>query len=426
MQEYPDIAQWRLLAEKALNRGCGRDWSEYDFEKVSDLIYEKTGDRLSVSTLKRIWGRIRYESSPATATLNVLARFVDFPDWRGFQHSLHTQPDAAPTTEPRSHAPAPTLRAPSNRLRMALVGGLIACSAAVLFLSIRPRFSSPAGRKVPSVLFESRKTSDDLPNSVVFTYDVSALHSDNVYIQQSWDTTRREKVPGDGHYHTSIYYKPGFFKAKLIVDGQIKKISEIFIKSHGWMAIIEKAPIPIYLDPSEIQLPGSLGITGSTLEKKTGAPPFSDRWVLFSNVKDLPEMDPSDFSLRITLRNTSTLEQSPCRNVVVYVLGKESAIILPLSAKGCISGLNLLAGDTVLSGKENDLSAFGCDFTTFHELQCRVSDHRFKVFLDTRPILDIPQHRDIGSLVGVRVGFEGAGEFRDLSLESHGRQADLR
>src|SRR5215831_14786601 len=84
-QVNPFIVQWRNVVEQSLQWGGSHDWKEYDFEKLSDLIFEKTGIRLSLSTLKRIWGKVKYESSPNAATLNAMARYTGYADWREFQ-----------------------------------------------------------------------------------------------------------------------------------------------------------------------------------------------------------------------------------------------------------------------------------------------------------------------------------------------------
>ncbi len=55
--------------------------------------------------------------------------------------------------------------------------------AAVIFV-----FTMPKRKADPSnVVFTNRVTSDDLPNSVVFSYDVGENKVDSVIIQQSWD-----------------------------------------------------------------------------------------------------------------------------------------------------------------------------------------------------------------------------------------------
>jgi hypothetical protein len=244
-----------------------------------------------------------------------------------------------------------------------------------------------------------------------------------VYIQQNWDPSRRTKVDPDGKQFTSIYYSPGYFQARLVVDGEVVKKSDVWIKTKGWIGLIGQKPVPFYLSNTDIKLPGALGITAETFSKKTGSSVFTDQWVYFNNVREFEAVSADDFSLETTLRNTSTLQQSPCRNVEIYVLGVGSAIIIPLSAKGCISDLDLLSADGNINGKEHDLSAFGCDMDVFHNVNCTVADHMLKVFLDDKLVYSIPQQNNINKVVGLRIGFEGTGEIKEVKLTSKGKVA---
>jgi hypothetical protein len=83
------VCRQRIEAE--LNWGLSDRWSNRDFERLSEKIMERTQVRLSISTLKRIWGKVRYDSLPAVATLNVLAQFSGYQSWRDFaaENSKH-------------------------------------------------------------------------------------------------------------------------------------------------------------------------------------------------------------------------------------------------------------------------------------------------------------------------------------------------
>jgi hypothetical protein len=67
-----------------LNWGDSARWSNYDFEKLAGLIADKTGVQLSVSTLKRVWGKVSYNNAPSVTTLNTLVQFLGYGDWRGY------------------------------------------------------------------------------------------------------------------------------------------------------------------------------------------------------------------------------------------------------------------------------------------------------------------------------------------------------
>src|SRR5262249_46343807 len=102
-----------------------------------------------------------------------------------------------------------------------------------------------------SYRFSAEPLTRDIPNSVIFTYDASSSPTDSVFIQQSWDMRTKTWVQKDLHKHTSIYYEPGHYQAKLFVGKEVVKEHSLLIPSNGWLAIIDHSPVPIYLKPDE-------------------------------------------------------------------------------------------------------------------------------------------------------------------------------
>ena len=437
MSVETSLEQCKRLIETTLSWGEPASWSNEDFEDLSERIFQKTSVRLSVSTLKRIWGKVKYDHTPTTATLNALARFAGFTGWRDFQQqnpgpaspeTLSAAPGTRTTASPGTPSSGPVAppAGPERGTRgflAPLIIGTIALAALLSLLSAR--FIHSAG-PTPALRFESRSTSDDLPNSVVFDYDATPLHPKDVMIQQNWDIRRREKVNPNGDKHTSIYYYPGYFMAKLVVDGEIRKESEVYITTKGWKAIVGHTPLPVYLSPEEAKDDsGRLGITARTLTAKTGATVFSDTWTTFADVRAFPGLNGDHFTFSTMLRNTSTVEQCLCRNVRITILGKQSAIIIPLSDNGCIASLNVLTGFNAVSGKDHDLSGFGCDFNNWQEVICSEEDHLLKITVNGRRALTVPNALPIGDIVGVRIVFEGTGAIREAVLSGGGTPIDL-
>ena len=56
--------------EKKLGWEDSESWTNHDFQTLSDKIQEDTGVNLSIATLKRIWGKVKYDSKPTITTLN--------------------------------------------------------------------------------------------------------------------------------------------------------------------------------------------------------------------------------------------------------------------------------------------------------------------------------------------------------------------
>lgn len=74
----------RRLTERVLGMAVR---TPRDYEVLSARIFEKTRQRLSVSTLKRFWGYVDkdYDGSKARlSTLDILAEYVGFQDWPSF------------------------------------------------------------------------------------------------------------------------------------------------------------------------------------------------------------------------------------------------------------------------------------------------------------------------------------------------------
>ena len=64
-----------------------------DFDILAAEIQEQTSERVSASTLKRIWGYVESDNTPRFSTLNLLSRFVGHSDWQEFCNSLNTGTD---------------------------------------------------------------------------------------------------------------------------------------------------------------------------------------------------------------------------------------------------------------------------------------------------------------------------------------------
>src|ERR1700753_32213 len=152
MNNEAGLERCRHLIEASLNWGDPASWTNEDFEELSDRIFEKTEVRLSVSTFKRIWGKVKYEHSPTTATLNALARYAGFESWRAFISQ------APPKVETVSTPPPPARR---RRILAPIVISTVAVAGLLALLSARLIHVPMATANAP-VRFESRRTSDEL------------------------------------------------------------------------------------------------------------------------------------------------------------------------------------------------------------------------------------------------------------------------
>ena len=81
--EQQEEARARLCA--MIEETIGRKMkTPKDFDFLANAIYDKLHEKISSSTLKRIWGYLPETSTPRLGTLDILSQFVNYTDWKSF------------------------------------------------------------------------------------------------------------------------------------------------------------------------------------------------------------------------------------------------------------------------------------------------------------------------------------------------------
>lgn len=79
----------RALIEKTNDRLGYTPTTPSDFNRLIMEIKHATGENLSLSSIKRLWGYVAYKGSFSTTTLNILSRYNGEKDWISFKESLN-------------------------------------------------------------------------------------------------------------------------------------------------------------------------------------------------------------------------------------------------------------------------------------------------------------------------------------------------
>jgi hypothetical protein len=401
--------------ETRLGWGSTELWTNQDYEKLSLRILDETGVHLSAATLKRIWGKLRYDSKPSTTTLDTLAKFAGHGSWRQFGlHVLGAQALALET---------PVTEKPSDyhffkKSLVFAVMGLILVAGALVFYGFM-RATTPNKRPVDRSKFEfsSKKVvSEGVPNSVIFDYDASvAGEGDKVVIQQSWDPRLRTRVSKNDHQHTSIYYHPGFFHAKLLVNDKVVREHALFIKTKGWLPMLDVKPVPVYMELGHVRAGGALSLSPDKVkEMNVGLQPLPP-WVAYYYVNEFDlQSDSMIFEARI--RNDYREGAAACQHTEVHVLFEGFALIVPLSAKGCVSDLNFLDMD----GKKKDLSALGVDFSEWVTVRAEMHQSFGELFVNDARAFRFALQMPHAKVVGMQFRFQGTGSVDHVRLSRPG------
>jgi hypothetical protein len=412
--------------EEKTGWGDSGKWTNQDFLQLSKEIREQTGVSLSHVTLKRVWGKVRYDSLPNTHTLNTLVQFLGYDNWRDFslkngapgvtgntQKSSRSDPTADRNGDRRNKPTNGRNRSDVKRKKAWVLLSLLLLVPVILFILRGQR----PGIRLEDYAFSSKKAvSSGLPNSVIFDYEATRSPDDSVIIQQSWDTALRTRVSKTGHQHTSVYYYPDFYHATLQVHGQVVKSHNLLIGSNGWLSLVEQSPVPIYFKKEESMNGGKMSLSvGQLLAKNVQMQPVPPT-VLFSNVGDFGEIYSDHFVFEASLKNDYPVGSSVCQLTRIYLLCEGTAIWIPLCAKGCISTIDLLFTRYYTSGKLEDLSAFGVDFHDYVKVRIESDSGHAKVIINDKLAYSIAKSIVRSKIVGIDFSFQGTGSVDYVKL----------
>ena len=463
------IRQVKKMFEEKTGWGNSDTWTNQDFLQLSELIRDETGITLSHVTLKRVWGKVKYDSLPNTHTLNTLAQFLGYDNWRDLaaRHPPAQNPPAQPLPEITQNPPGLSRNSPENtqhppeaalnstngktdsglrpdqpaapqgnpdqpaapqgspaqparslhrQFRRIWLGAPILVLILAILLFLHGQQPPPQPQ---DYAFSSKKVvAAGLPNSVIFDYDASRSPDDSVIIQQSWDTTRRVKVPKSGHQYTSIYYYPDFYHATLRVHDQVVKTHSLLIQSNGWLPLIEQNPVPVYFKKEEAIHDGKISLSLDQIRAKNIPLQPSAPTVMFSNVRDFGEIYSDHFTFETSVRNDYSEGSAACQMTRIYLLCEGTAIWIPLCARGCVSTTDLYFTYFYTSGRREDLSNFGVDFSKFVKLRIEADSGRAKIFVNNQLAFTVPRHIRHSKIIGIDYRFEGTGSVDYVYLSN--------
>ena len=407
MERYKEhIAHCFELIEEKLGRGSLKDWETKDFKMLSESIQKDTGTLLSVSTLKRLCGKVGYGSTPNTSTLDALARYIGFEDWRTFVKNGNL-PEVREEKEKIKNGV-------SRYMILLLLLGLVMLSTIILYFNRSKTIYKP-----DDFAFNGESVTTGLPNSVVFKYDASAASEKaKIEIQQDWDIRKRVVVNKNDSVSTSIYYWPGYFKSKLVVDDSIVKEKDILIPSDDWLGTIETDSLPIYLDKEDYLNENSLSIKSETL-KKYGVDPRTARTAVgLYQVRDFGDLYTNDFEITTLLRNEFKSGKSLCQATQVMIMHEDGPISIVLVDIGCISDISLYAFEKQIDGKKTDLAGFGVDFTDFVQLKVASKNQKLDIVVNNKEVFSFTVPEIPKKIIGISIHFEGAGTVQNVNLKN--------
>ncbi|WP_282163232.1 hypothetical protein [Ulvibacterium marinum] len=394
-QQHIDLC--KKLIEQRFSFGNGQGPTQKDLEVLSEHILEKTGVSISLSTLKRLW-KNRYKQKPQLATLNALAVLLDYLDWQDFKRANSKQ------------------RIPIGPILKWTVPAILLTIILVLVFGSSFSFEQQQGKYRPPeitgpVKFEASKTViKGIPNTVIFTYDVSNVVADSFYIQQSWNPDTKIAIDPKGSALTSIYYESGHHRARLMANDSVIAERPVHVLSDDWEPHIYsgKAGRPIDFSDEAFIANGRLHLDSHLLTKRN-----IDRTKKFySRISNSRVFDvhSDNFSLYSRIK-VDGVRDVLCPWMAVIIVTEENVFSVALQDKGCEKYAGYKLGEISKGGNDNDLSLLGRDVRDWQDLEVRVRDKNASIHLNGELVYNEVFKEDLGKIVGLVYTFDGTGSI---------------
>lgn len=389
-------------------------WTDYEYKKLSQQIFEKTTISISPQTIKRLFGKVKYKEiyHPQPATKDALAAFLGYKDWINYINS---------DIKLKSFS---KVRLKIKRKVVKWIYTLIALlTIIIIVLAISNIYFK--NNKQP-VVFYARNLTGTVPHTVSFHYDISRLKNREVFIDfdegEEELKNKYEKLDISKKLINHCFESPGFYTIRLLVDGEIQASVKVHVLSEGWASYyfnddnftlrkfifklenkvkINKKDSLLYVSPESLTNQGFKGNTVYYLEH-----------LLYQNFD--VSVDSCEFEVKY--KNSPEMGGISCYDVESRLIGENGIASVLLVQKGCFRWSEATIGETHLNGKYYNLSNLSLDLTSWNIMKVVVRHNKALIISGNDTLLNCEYHTSIGNLKGIRFVTKGSGAFDYVKL----------
>lgn len=367
MNDQEIVKQSLLEIFKTCGYSDFKTMTQRDFEQISSEIENKSGIVISATTIKRL-SNGQFSRLPQVATLNAISNYLGFNTWQEYKVSL----EPGIKEEPKKIEIKALQKRPG--LPIQLKWSLLILPIFIFGYFLLPDKSQNGNFEKAS--FSAHKTtSNDIPNTVVFNYNIDEVNADSFFIQQSWDRNRRVRIYKNSYTLTDIYYEPGYHIAKLIANDSIIKAVDISIPTDRWLFYANeyrKNYNTEYIKTEEPVKNGSLALTTDEIAKNKISID-KEKIYLYTYFPGRLEVNSDDFKLKTRVR-MKEIRNNFCPYITLEVYCQRYFMVIKSTPPGCASEALIVLGEKEIGGKKTDLSAIAYDVTQWTDIELLVKD----------------------------------------------------
>ncbi len=385
-----------------------------DYEFLSEQIESKTGIVISLSTIKRLLNG-QFTRIPQIATLNAISNFIGYTNWQDYKTKskmMATAPQSLVSPTMPVMLPHAKIKFPFQRV--ILIGSAIMLS---LLLLISTKHTVQNTRHASFSITHTNE--NNLPNTVIFHYNVDSIDADSFAIQQSWNKARRRKIFKHQYIMTDIYYEPGYHVAKLFANDQIIRTLDVSIPTDRWIfyAKEEFGSIPQYIKFDGIQ-GGALKISPEQVKASlvnTDKDQFYVMTYFPANIKDSSD----NFIMKCRAR-THPVKNNACPFMMYEIFAQRNFTYFISNARGCAHTLGAQFGDVLYKGDSEDMSALCSDVLEWNDIEFIVKARKVTIRMNGKEVFHTQYHESNGLITGLGFISNGLPEIDYIDFKALG------
>jgi hypothetical protein len=389
-------------------------WTDNEFRKLSNLIYEDTSISISPQTLKRLFGKVKYKEVYKTqpATKDALARFLNYADWDDFirdqSHSIATYLSLITNRISGGHG---------KRRSLLVLLAIVFIIASIFIIS---------DLKDKPVTFYAENLTGVVPHTVSFHLDISKFRNKDIYLDLDENEAENQANMELLDKHLTLinhcFESPGFYNVRLSSKGKVLASAKIHVLSEGWISyyfnddnfILRKFIFGLEKRVSDTVNDGFLYISPKEI---------NNRGLNGNTVYYLEHLIYKDFHIsadsclfEVGYKNSQDMGGISCYDVEFRLIGENGLASVMLVQKGCYRWSEITLGEKHLNGKYNDLSHLSADLSSWNTMKIVINKHKALIINNSDTIFTTNYNQLLGMVKGIRFVTKGSGAFDYVRL----------
>lgn len=393
-------------------------WSNAYYHSLGAKIWKESRVRLSVNTLKRVFGKIKTEQYyvPQKATLNALAIFLGYENWEVFKTANQLPGYIELNGEKKLAADVSKGKKDFGPFSQTISYFMYVALAIVVIAAVSSYLNNGSAYKEVRMSCKNPKGSNS--HSAAFKLICPPSFRDTTSFVLDFDDGEQEKMSCMQQEVNHYYQTPGWYMVHLKYKNEVVDSTVVVVQSDGWFAYVNKnRPLAerYRLHKFDGRIESLNSLTNSDINK-AGIDTVQQFFVNFVNIKDT-DISGDGFELVADVRSSDYLKRGHCASINFNIFGNLGAHCAGVANPECTTQANATFSEQVKTGIRNDLRAFGYNLVNGGIFKLNIKNKVVRVFLDNKLIYTVAYQKSIGKIKGVEVRFSGLGEIRSFSLK---------